>query len=112
MELMVENVGDVAVVAVPGPHLDASNAREFSRDIGPVLEANRKVILDVSKVEFVDSSGLGAFLSCLRRLNAGGGDLKMCGLAKPVRVIFELVRFHRIIGIYNKKEEAVRAFEK
>ena len=90
--------------------LDASNAGEFKRDIAPVLEANTKLVIDLSRLRFVDSSGLGAFLSCLRKLNAKGGDLKLCGMSKQVRAVFELVRMHRIFDIYGTREEAVRAF--
>ena len=45
MELLTEKIGDVTVVVLPGEQLDASNAKEFKRDIGPVLEPNSKVVL-------------------------------------------------------------------
>ena len=110
METASDKVGDVGVVAVPVEELDASNAGEFKRDIAPVLEANTKLVLDLSRLRFVDSSGLGAFISCLRKLNAKGGDLKLCGMSKQVRAVFELVRMHRIFDIHGTKEDAVHAF--
>ncbi len=110
MEIAVDHVGDVAVAVLPMEELDASNAGELKRDIAPVLEANTKLVFDLSQLRFVDSSGLGAFLSCLRQVNAKGGDLKLCGMSKPVRTVFELVRLHRIFDILNTREEAVRAF--
>ena len=76
MQIAVERVGNVAVAVVPVEELDASNAGEFKRDIAPLLDANARVVLDLTGVRFVDSSGLGAFISCLRKLNAKGGDLK------------------------------------
>jgi anti-sigma B factor antagonist len=110
MEIAVDHIGDVAVAVLPVDELDASNAGEFKRDIAPVLEANTKLVVDLSRLRFVDSSGLGAFLSCLRQVNAKGGDLKLCGMSKPVRTVFELVRLHRIFDILGTREEAVRAF--
>jgi len=110
MEIAVDHIGDVAVAVLPVDELDASNAGEFKRAIAPVLEANTKLVVDVSRLRFVDSSGLGAFLSCLRHVNAKGGDLKLCGMSKPVRTVFELVRLHRIFDILGTQEEAVRAF--
>ena len=107
MEMTVEKMGEVAVVELGGAQLDASNAKEFKRDIASVLAANSKVVFDLSRLQFVDSSGLGAILSCLRQLNAVGGDLKLCGLAKPVRALFELVRMHRIFDIFPSRAEAV-----
>jgi len=110
MELTTEKIGDVTVVVLPGEQLDASNAKEFKRDVTPLLEPNGKVIFDLTGLRFVDSSGLGAFLSSQRHLNATGGDLKLCGMTKPVRSLFELVRMHKIFDICGTKEEAIRAF--
>jgi anti-sigma B factor antagonist len=74
-----------------------------------VLEPCSKVVFDLRQLRFVDSSGLGAILSCLRQLNAKGGDLKLCEMTKPVRALFELVRMHKIFDIYVTKEQALRA---
>ncbi len=111
MELAVEKVGDVAVVEITVDELDASNTGELKHDIAPVLEANTKLVIDLSRLRFVDSSGLGAILSCLRQLSSKGGDLKLSGMQKQVRAVFELVRMHRIFDIYGTREEAVRAFQ-
>lgn len=110
MQIAFEKVGDVAVAAVPVEELDAGNVGEFKRDTTPLLEGNAKVVLDMSRLRFVDSSGLGAFISCLRKLNAKGGDLKLCGMTKQVRAVFELVRMHRVFDILGTREEALRAF--
>jgi len=110
MEVTLEKIDNVAVILLPGESLDASNAKDFKRDIMSALEGQSQVIFDMSGLKFVDSSGLGAILSCLRQLNARGGDLKLCGMLKPVRALFELVRMHRVFDIYNAKEEAVAAF--
>ena len=111
MEIAVDRIGSIVVAMVPVDELDASNAGEFKRDIAPVLQANTGLVLDLSRLRFVDSSGLGAMVSCLRQLSAKGGDLKLCGMSKQVRGLFELVRMHRIFDIYGSKEEAVHAFE-
>jgi anti-sigma B factor antagonist len=110
MQLTLEHVGNVAVAVVPVEELDAGNVGEFKRDIAPVLEAHTNLVLDLSRLRFVDSSGLGAFISCLRKLNAKGGDLKLCGMTKQVRAVFELVRMHRVFDILATREDAVRAF--
>jgi anti-sigma B factor antagonist len=112
MHLAVEEVGTVAVAAMPIEELDASNAGEFKRDMAPLLEAHANLVLDLSRLRFVDSSGLGAFISCLRKLNAKGGDLKLCGMSKPVRAVFELVRMHKVFDILPTRDDALRAFEK
>jgi anti-sigma B factor antagonist len=110
MELVLQRTGDVAVAIVPVEDLDASNAGEFKRGMTPVIDATTKLVLDLSRLRFVDSSGLGAFISCLRKLNAKGGDLKLCGMSKQVRAVFELVRMHRVFDIFATTEDAIRAF--
>jgi len=111
MAIAFDRMGDVTVALVPMQEIDASNAAEFKRDVAPLLETTTKLVFDLSRLRFVDSSGLGAFISCLRKLNAKGGDVKLCGMAKPVRAVFELVRMHRIFDICGTREEAVRMFQ-
>lgn len=110
MTLNTRRIGDVVVVEVPGPNLDASKADEFKVGMSSILSDAKKVVLDLHEVEFVDSSGLGAFLTCLRQLNAAGGDLKLSRMRKPVRTLFELVRMHRVFDIQGSPEEAAQAF--
>lgn len=109
MELRVERRDQATVVKIGGEHLDASNAGIFKQDMGPILEQNSKLALDFSGIRFMDSSGLGAILSCLRRMTPAGGELKLCCMTKPVRTLFELVRMDRIFDIYDTVEEAVAA---
>lgn len=111
MQSKLEMLGDIAVVELLGEHLDAANAKEFKEHMAPLVEEHTRMIIDLSHLRFVDSSGLGAILSCLRRLNDKGGDLKLCGMTKQVRVLFELVRMHRIFEIFNTREEAAKGFE-
>lgn len=98
------------VVSLPEEHLDAGNARSFKQSIHALLEQYDKVVFDMSSLSFVDSSGLGALISCLRAVSGRRGDFKLCGLTKPVRALFELMRMHRVFNIYNTQDDAVRAF--
>ena len=111
MQAMVEHVDDVTVVVVPGVSLDASNAKEFKQGMTSLLNARSKVVFDLQQVEFVDSSGLGGLLSCLRQLSAVGGELKLCGMARPVRDLFALVRMDRIFDIFSNQADAIGAFQ-
>jgi anti-sigma B factor antagonist len=112
MKFETEPLGEVLLVRLPGATLDASNSSEFKRDIAPLLQSNRKIVFDLGQLTFVDSSGLGSILSCLRQLNGMQGDLKLCRMQKTVRVLFELVRMHRVFDILDTPEEAAAAFNK
>jgi anti-sigma B factor antagonist len=111
MQLSVDRIGDVTVVTVGATELDASNADEFRQQIAPALEGCRKLVLDLGRVQLVDSRGCGMILSCLKTLAQAGGDLKLCGVAPLVRTVFDVIRLHRICEILGTREEAVKAFQ-
>jgi anti-sigma B factor antagonist len=110
MKLHHEKVGGVTVATFTDSDLDARNARAVKEELSELLADSPRLVLDMSELEFVDSSGLGAILSALRLAGALGGDLKLCCMARPVRALFELVRMHRIIDILNTRAEALAAF--
>jgi anti-sigma B factor antagonist len=101
---------DVLVIELREDNLDASNVREFKDAVGAVIHERTRVVLDMSGVKFVDSSGLGALISCLRQLNSRRGDFKLCAMTNTVRALFELMRMHRVFNIHDTREEAVRSF--
>jgi anti-sigma B factor antagonist len=110
MTFKSEQIGPVAVVDLDFKRLDAAAAPAFKRDVASVLDRHKLVLFDLSRIEYVDSAGLGALISCLRRVTAQGGDLKLCGLHPKVRVLFELVRMHRMFEILNDRREALASF--
>jgi anti-sigma B factor antagonist len=72
-----------------------------------MVTAFKVFLIDMSGLTFVDSSGLGALLSCLRMMKGKNGQLLLVGMSRPVRALFELVRMHRIFSIYNSLAEAL-----
>ena len=108
LELHVDS--GVSVVRPVGEHLDYETVGEFRRELEQKLQGQERVVLDMSSLQFVDSSGLGAILSLLRRLTAGGGDLRIAAVTPTVAALLQLVRLDQIIGIYDSSEEAVRSF--
>jgi anti-sigma B factor antagonist len=110
MDFSLETRGAVALVRVLGKKIDAANAADFKNDILPHIRGQKAVILDLGEVTFVDSSGLGAILSVLRSLTAENGNLRLCNMTKNVRMLFELVRMHRVFDIFVTPEEAVASF--
>ena len=107
MESTIEQKGDKAVVRVSYQALDAHTAKDFRTDLDAICEEHSQIVLDLEGVEFVDSAGLGAIVASLKQLRAGGGEIRICSVQKPVRALFELVRMHKLVEIYNTQEEAV-----
>lgn len=109
MNIILEQSGD-AVVATPVEEcLDASNTKELRTQLETKLAAGANVVFDLGRVRFVDSSGLGVILACLRQLEATGGHLRLCNVCKEVKSTLELVRLHRLVEIHTTREEALAA---
>lgn len=101
---------DVLVLELREDNLDASNVREFRDAVQSLIQDRTRVVLDLTGVKFVDSSGLGALISCLRQVNGRQGDLRLCAMSITVRALFELMRMHRVFNIHDTRSEAVASF--
>jgi anti-sigma B factor antagonist len=112
MELQVEKLDNAAVVTVKDEFLDASNNRAFKEQIAPELAGVKHLLLDLHNVQFIDSSGLAAILTCLKQLSVQGGDLRICQITSPVRALFDLVKMGRIVEVYKTRAEALASFTK
>jgi len=110
MQVLSTEQDGILIGEVNAKSLDASNAKAFKEAIRPLLTQGARIVLDLSRIEFIDSSGLGALVSCLRQAHADGGEIKLSGLSKPARALFELVRMHRVFEVFNSSEEAVTSY--
>ena len=110
MRIDIDSIGGISIIEIPGDTLDASNADDFRAAIDSCMIPNACVVFDLQELVFVDSSGIGALLSCLRELNAMDGDAKLCGMIDSVRNMFQLVRMERVFDIHGTREEATAAF--
>lgn len=110
MDLSLEHLGNAVIVSLPGDVLDSNNSAEFKLDLTTLMESENRVILDMRSIRFVDSSGCGALLTCVRKLKGRDGDLKLFGLSEQMRSLFKLLRLDEIIEVFPSKEDAIRAF--
>jgi anti-sigma B factor antagonist len=107
MNLNTEYYENVAVITLEPQTI---NIKKFRAAIAPVVEKYKNLIFDMSQMKLIDSGGCGALLTCLRKLNSSGGDLRLCGVQTPVLTLFELLRIHRVVDIFETREEAVASF--
>ena len=107
MDLDVETVENVQVITIPGRFLNASNHEDLIDSIAPILEKCKTAILDLSRLESVDSSGLGAFAFCMRKMRDAGGSLKLCSPTPGVKTAFDLVHIDRIVEVFQTRDQAL-----
>ncbi|MCR9201179.1 MAG: STAS domain-containing protein [Planctomycetaceae bacterium] len=111
METAIETHGEVAVFDVPHESVDASNANDFKKELKACCESSKKVVLDLGQVQFVDSAGLGAMVWAFRQLSGDGGDMRICNVNGSVRALFELVRMHKLLSVFESREDALKSFQ-
>ncbi len=112
MQFSQSTQDQVLIITPEASSLDANVATAFKDKVTDLLAHNEQkcVVFDLHELQFIDSSGLGTFLSVLRTMHRKGGELKLACLNKPVRTMFELVSMHKVFEIYNTTDEAVKSF--
>ena len=102
-------VGSVLVAKVLDARIAADVAPQFkARLAGYLSSGHRTIVLDLSAVTFIDSSGLGALISSLKAIG-GDGQLAICGARGTVASMFKLTRMDKVLKLYATSEEAVAA---
>jgi anti-sigma B factor antagonist len=102
---------DGITVVEPQGRLDAASAKPFKDHVMQWAEKGvQRLVIDLSQVRFLDSSGLGVLVSCLRQLTASGGDIKICGLRPEIQSLFAHTRLNKVFDIFATAEEAAAAF--
>ena len=83
----------------PAGVLDGVKASQLCQQVSELLAAgNNLVLLDMTDVDSIDSSGLGALTIALKMLRTAGGDLYLCSISEPVRNFLSIMRMDRLFG--------------
>jgi anti-sigma B factor antagonist len=76
----------------------------------PLIEKKTPaIVVDLSRVSYVDSSGLAIFIDALQRVRSYGGKIALAGLRGNVRVVFEIAKLDRVFQIFDDHESAIKA---
>ena len=108
MYLEFKNCNEILIVTLIG-ELDHSSAEEVRIRIDDRIDRDdiSKVILNFSKVTFMDSSGIGAVVGRYKKIKNKGGNLLIAETSKNVDRIFELAGLYKLIEKYSTVDEAV-----
>ena len=109
MDITTSQAGPALVIAVNDSRIDAAVAIEFKEAVRSAAEAGGDpVILDLSKVSFLDSSGLGAVVAVMKLL-APERRLELAGLTAPVAKVFRLTRMDTVFTIHQQPPGSLKA---
>jgi anti-sigma B factor antagonist len=91
--------GDETTLAIDGT-LDAVTAPDLRAVVDELVNEHRKaVVLELSSLRLIDSSGVGVIVSLFKRMRAQGGQVKIVGLRDQPRAIFRLLRLDRVFPV-------------
>jgi anti-sigma B factor antagonist len=86
-------------------------ADQMKRTLTELIEKGQsKLVMDLTGVAYIDSSGLGALVAAMKQARAVGGNLKLCGLQEDVRSIFEMTRLIKVMAVHSDRQEAVASW--
>jgi anti-sigma B factor antagonist len=111
IQVTTRQVGDVSVIDVTGRITlgeGASTLRESIRDL--VAKGNKKILLNLSDVSYIDSSGIGELVSGFTTVTNQGGVLRLLGLTKRVKDLLQITKLYTVFDVYDDETSAIRSF--
>ena len=111
VKLNTRQIGDVTVVDVSGRITlgeGPSAIREELRDL--TSKGNKKILLNLSEVSYIDSSGIGELVSGFTSVANAGGTLKLLGLTKRVKDLLQITKLYTVFDVHEEEAHAIRSF--
>jgi anti-sigma B factor antagonist len=111
MKLDIREVNDVTVMDVSGRITLGDGATEF-RDVlrQLVTSGHRKILLNLADVTYLDSTGIGTFVSSFATANNAGGHLKLVNLTKRVQDLLLITKLYTVFEIFDNESTALASF--
>jgi anti-sigma B factor antagonist len=107
----IEKRDNIEIVTFSVSKINALIADEIRDQIIKIFDRpNAKVVIELTGVEYIDSSGFGCFLSVLRAARSNYGMLKVSNPEPSVKTLFETLHLHTIFDIYPNTDQCVRSF--
>ena len=111
MNLTNERSQDVSIVRVNESRLMYPILPEFANTVSSLIHAGeRKVLVDLSTVTYVDSATIGCLMDLYRQATAAGGVLKLSGVQKRVETMLSMTGAQNFLEIHGDEASAVRSF--
>ncbi|MSO56456.1 MAG: anti-sigma factor antagonist [Acidobacteria bacterium] len=111
MSITTERSGDVVIIHVTPARLMHPSLKEFSASVTAELTGgSRKLVIDLSQVEYLDSAAIGCLMDIYRRAIAEGAAVKLSGVQKRVETMLTLTGANQFLEMYADAPAAVQSF--
>lgn len=109
MKITLESGGDLAILSLAG-EFDATSCPLLRSEIeGLIAAGDRRVVLNLRRLKFIDSSAIGAMIEAMGELVASGGGLVISHPSKFCRDVFERLGLDQVLSIHATDEAAGKA---
>jgi len=110
MEIRCEDGNGYKLLCLAG-RLDLNSSTKLKEEVkGYLNDGTIHLVLNLSEVDFINSSGLGTLVSILKDVRMMNGRMVLCNLAQYVQEIFEITQLSHIFDMYPTEQEAVASF--
>jgi anti-sigma B factor antagonist len=104
-------IGDVAIVDFSGKITLGEGSSTLRNTIRQLVElGHRKIVLNLSDVDYIDSSGIGELVSGYTTLRSASGELKLLNLTKRVHDLLQITRLFTVFDVQSDEDDAIRSF--
>ena len=108
IEISIDEMGPLKRVRVMG-RIDASSAVNLEKQVLPILNEKKKILMDFTRVQYLSSAGMRLMLSATKKLKALGGAVVFYGLNDQIMEIVKMAGFDRVLQICLDEKTAVKA---
>ena len=111
MHLQEQIKGEVAVVLLKGELLDEDDERVLHQEIESLKSDDiTKVVLDLGRVNRINSQGLSALIAAVKIMRQSGGDVRPAQIDKQIRDVFIRTRLVQVFPTYETVERALASY--
>lgn len=111
MDIVTSENGKVSIITIRG-EVDLYNAKEIKDILDDLIKKQRyHVVIDLSDVPFMDSSGIGTLVTAMYRFKKFHGSLKVCNVSGSVAKVFKMTGMETHLEVHASIDEAVASFQ-
>ncbi|MBI1745714.1 MAG: STAS domain-containing protein [Acidobacteria bacterium] len=112
MKISTRNVGDVKILDVSGKITLGEDTAELRNEVKTLLKnGQKKIVLNLADVNYIDSSGLGELVSCHVTADSQGAKLKLLNLTKKLRELMAITKLLTVFETYEDEASALASFK-
>jgi len=108
MEVVINDQDGVIIAEIEG-EINISTSPELKKKFEKVQVSN--VVINLAKVDYVDSSGLATLVEILKKARSKGGTIHLTHLTDKVRSLFEITKLDKLFGIFADDQAALEQFK-